>query len=203
MTWGESYGRAEDRIGDWSRHRGRPRRIAGAVARRLCGRARRTAQGKARRSRARGQRHHTGRSSRRQRPGLHQGAVRQDQRALRPARRAVQQCRHRRAGNLDRRPAARQVAGGGRHQSDRPVRLHPGSDQDHEGAGPARRTRRAPAPPPTPRPSTPSPGSPNKPRSTAGPTRSAAARSTSATPRPRSPNAWCRATACPNPTAAR
>ena len=44
-----------------------------------------------------------------------------------------------------------------------------------------------------------SPGSPSRPRSTAAPSTSAAARSTSAMPRPHSPTAWCRAPACMQP----
>ncbi len=47
----------------------------------------------------------------------------------------------------------------------------------------------------SPRPSTPSQGSPNRPRLTAARSTSAAARSTSAMPPPRSPTAWCRAPA--------
>ena len=59
---------------------------------------------------------------------------------LRPARSSVQQCRHRRAGDADRGNPARQVAGRGRHQFHRRLPVHPGGDQDHEGANPARRT---------------------------------------------------------------
>ena len=85
---------------------------------------------------------------------------------------------------------------GRRHQSHRPLPVHPGSDQDHEGADAARRahhqqrldlgayaasaTRR-----PTRRPSTPSPASPNRPRSTGAISTSPAARSISAMRRPR------------------
>ena len=78
-------------------------------------------------------------------------------------------------------------------QPDRPVPVHPGSDEDHEGPEAARaaassttarsrRTRRGRSRSPTPRPSTPSPASPSRPRSTAASTTSPAARSTSATP---------------------
>ena len=52
---------------------------------------------------------------------------------LRPARRAVQQCRHGRAAGADRGPAVRDLAAGRRHQPDRHVPVHAGSHQDHEG----------------------------------------------------------------------
>ena len=41
--------------------------------------------------------------------------------------------------DFDRGHAVRQMAGRGRHQSHRRVPVHPGSDQDHESARPARR----------------------------------------------------------------
>ena len=89
----------------------------------------------------------------------------------------------------------RAVAGGGRRQPDRRLPLHPAGLPAVQGAEPARRPhhqqrldlgarRRARTPRPTPPPSTPSPASPSRPRSTAGPSTSPAARSTSATPRP-------------------
>ena len=122
-------------------------------------------------------------------------AVRHREGEIRPARRAVQQCRHGRAAGAVPRAAGREVEGGRRHQPHRAVRLHAGGLQDHEGpearaaaasstTARSRRTRRARARPPTPRPSTPSPASPNRPRSTAANTTSPAGRSTSATPRP-------------------
>ena len=74
-----------------------------------------------------------------ERSGLGQGAVRQDQGDLRPLRRAVQQCRHRRAGDADRGPALRDLEEGRRHQPHRHVPVHAGSDPHDEGAGPARR----------------------------------------------------------------
>jgi len=63
-------------------------------------------------------------------------AVHQAARAFRPARRAVQQRRHRRAAGAARRAPAREVAGGGRDQPDRSLPVHPGSDQDHEDQNP-------------------------------------------------------------------
>ena len=105
-------------------------------------RARRTPAGQARRDRRRGrqdQRAEPRRPDRRERSGLGQGAVRQDQGDLRPLRRAVQQCRHRRAGDADRGPALRNLEEGRRHQSHRHVPVHAGSDPADEGAGPARR----------------------------------------------------------------
>ena len=132
---------AKNRTGDRSRHRRRARGHVGADAGRLCGRARRTAQGQAGRGRQgrRADGPDARRADRRRRSGLDQGAVRQDQGDIRPARPAVQQCRHRRAGDADRRDSVRQMAGRGRHQSHRPVPVHAGSHQDHEGAEPARR----------------------------------------------------------------
>ena len=80
-----------------------------------------------------------GRADRRQGPGLDPGLVRQDQGNLRPARSFVQQCRRRHAQHADRGGAAGALAGRRRHQSHRAVPVHPGSDQDHESAKPARR----------------------------------------------------------------
>ena len=90
----------------------------------------------------------------------------------------VQQCRRRRAAGAARGAALRDLAGRGGGQPDRPVPVHPGSHQDHEGrrsraAGASsttarsRRMRRGRSRSPTPRPSTPSPASPSRPRSTA------------------------------------
>ena len=81
-------------------------------------------------------------------------------------------------------------------EPDRLVPVHPGGDPDHEGASSrgaagssttarSRPTPRGPIPRPTPRPSMRSAGSPSRPRSTGASTTSPAARSTSATPRPR------------------
>ena len=78
-------------------------------------------------------------SGRHRRPGLDQGAVRQDQGGVRPARCAVQQCRRRRAGGADRGPAAREMEGGRRHQPHRHLPVHAGSDPHHEGPDAARR----------------------------------------------------------------
>ena len=130
------------------------------------------------------------------RPGLGEGALRGDAGALRPARRALQQRRHRRAAGAARGADRRAVEGGGRHQPDRRLPLHAAglpADEEPDARAAAgssttarsRRTRRGPSARPTPRPSTRSPASPSRPRSTAGPTTSPAARSTSATRRPR------------------
>ena len=92
--------------------------------------------------------------------------VRDDAAGVRPARRAVQQRRHRGAAGPARRPDVRAVAARRRRQPDRRVPLHPGGLPPHEGAGRraaagssttarSRRTRRGRTPPPTPRPSTP------------------------------------------------
>ena len=70
---------------------------------------------------------------------LDQGAVRRDQGDVRPPRPPVQQCRHRRAGGAARGPSLRDLEEGRRYQPHRHVPVHAGSDQDHEGAGPARR----------------------------------------------------------------
>ena len=91
-----------------------------------------------------------------------------DQEGIRPARSAVQQRRHRRAGGADGGAAAGDLEEGRRYQPHRHVRLHPGGHQDHEGADAEGRPHHqqrldlgayaaARAPPPTPRPSTPSP----------------------------------------------
>ena len=77
------------------------------------------------------------RADRRERSGLDQGVVRPRQGDFRPGRPPVQQRRHRRARGADRRPADRDLEEGGRHQPHRHVRVHAGSHQDHEGAGPA------------------------------------------------------------------
>ena len=79
------------------------------------------------------------RADRRARARLDRGFVRQDERGLRPARPSVQQCRRQHARHADRGDSAGALAGGGRHQSHRLVPVHAGSDQDHEGARPARR----------------------------------------------------------------
>ena len=104
--------------------------------------ARRPAPGTARRDRGRGQRRRRAgarRADRRIAARADPGAVRQGENELRPPRRAVQQCRHRRPGGAARGTAVRDLAEGGGHQPDRHVPVHAGSHQDHEGAGPARR----------------------------------------------------------------
>ncbi len=110
---------AENRPRHRRRHRHRPRRRARPDEDRLHRRAGRTAQGQARRSRQ--GRRRPGRqeprgAGRHRRPGLDQGAVRQDQGGVRPARCAVQQCRRRRAGGADRGSALREMESGRRHQ---------------------------------------------------------------------------------------
>ena len=109
-------GCAENRLGDRSRQWSRASRHTRALARRLCGGARRTAPRDARSGGQGGERQDPRRADRRQRAGFDPRAVRQDQGSVRPARRAVQQCRHRCARRPHRRDSAGQVAGGRRHQ---------------------------------------------------------------------------------------
>ena len=72
-------------------------------------------------------------------PGLDRRPVRQGDGDLRPARRALQQCRHGRAAGQFRGSQPRAVAGGGEHQPHRPVPVHPARLPHHEGPEPARR----------------------------------------------------------------
>jgi hypothetical protein len=107
----------ENRIGDGSRHRRRPGGDAGADARRLCRGAGRPAQGDAGGGRQ-GRRADAGRSADRagrcRRSGLDQGAVRQDQGDLRPARSvcstmpasARRRCRSRTSRSTNGRPSS-------------------------------------------------------------------------------------------------
>ena len=62
-----------------------------------------------------------------------------DRSALRPARRAVQQRRHRRAAGAARGTELRAVEGGGRHQPDRRLPVHAAGVPDDEAAVAARR----------------------------------------------------------------
>ena len=72
-------------------------------------------------------------------PDIDQGAVRPDQGDLRPARSCCSTTPASARRRADRRAAAREVEGGGRHQPHRHVPLHAGGVPDHEGAEPARR----------------------------------------------------------------
>ena len=101
--------------------------------------ARRAAQGAARgRAEGRRRQRHRGADRRDQGRGDPR-AVRDREGEIRPARRAVQQCRHGRAAGAVRGAAGREVEGGRRHEPHRAVRLLAGSLQDHEGPEPARR----------------------------------------------------------------
>ena len=74
-----------------------------------------------------------GGADRRRRPGRRSTALfAHDEGGVRPARPAVQQCRHRRAAGAARGPDARAVAGGRRRQPDRRVPLHAGGVPDDE-----------------------------------------------------------------------
>ena len=72
-------------------------------------------------------------------PALDRRVVRQGDGSLWPARRALQQCRHGRAAGEFRGSQPRAVAGGGEHQPDRAVFVHPARVPHHEGPDPARR----------------------------------------------------------------
>ncbi len=76
------------------------------------------------------------RRDRRDQARLGEGAVRRDRADLRPPRRAVQQRRHRRAGDPARRADVRAVAGRRRHQPDRRVPVHAAGVPDDEEAEP-------------------------------------------------------------------
>ena len=82
---------------------------------------------------------HARRAGRHIEPGFGPRPLRQDQGEIRPARRAVQQCRVRRARRADGGSGARKMASGGGHQPHRHVPVHAGSHQDHEGPDAARR----------------------------------------------------------------
>ena len=130
-------GCAKGRGGDGRGNRHRQGGVAGARQGRLCRGAGRPPRRQARRDRKGGrQRQDPLGADRRQRSGIDQGAVRAREEGIRPARPAVQQRRHRRARGADGGTAARNLEEGGRHQPHRHVRVHPGSHQDHEGAGP-------------------------------------------------------------------
>ena len=77
-----------------------------------------------------------GRADRRHQARRHRGAVRQGQGDLGPARPGVQQCRRRRAAGAAGGAALRDLARRGGGQPHRPVPVHPGSHQDHEGPEP-------------------------------------------------------------------
>ena len=89
-----------------------------------CGRAGGPAQGAARGRRQGRRRQCPGGADRRDQGGRDPRAVRQGEGEIRPARRAVQQCRHGRAAGAVPRAAGREVEGGRRHQPHRAVRLH-------------------------------------------------------------------------------
>ena len=188
----------QDRDGDGRRQRHRQGLGTGAGASRLCRGARRPPGGRDR-GRRRGnpprRRRGAGGADRCRRSGFGRSALRQDEGDLRPARRALQQCRHGRAGDAAGRACLRRLAEGGGGQSHRRLPVHAGRLPHDEGrrtraaaasstTARSRRMCRGPMRSPTTPPSTASPASPSRRRSTGGPTTSPAARSTSAMPPP-------------------
>ncbi len=135
-------------------------------------------------------------TDRRDRPVLRPRAVRGDRPGLRPGRRPVQQRGVGSPAGPARRPVGRGLAAGCRRQPDRPIPLHSRGVPGDEGPGPSRRPDHQQRVDLGPRPQARlrplhgdqarhhRPG-PNRPVSTAGLTTSPAARSISATPKPR------------------
>ena len=114
-------GKEQDRVGDRRRHRRRTRGVAGADGGGLHRGARRTADGDAARDQQarRKCRQEPCRFRRHGRSRLDRRPVRQGDGRLRPARRALQQCRHGRAAGAVRGSQPRAMAGGGEHQPHR------------------------------------------------------------------------------------